>query len=29
MPWILKLQFDGTKYISREDVFHIKKEFKE
>lgn len=29
MPWILKMEFDGKKYLSREDVFHIKKEYKE
>ncbi len=28
MPWILKMEFDGETFISKEDVFHIKKEYK-
>lgn len=28
LPWILKMEFDGTKFISRQTVFRIKKEFK-
>jgi len=29
MPWILKMEFDGEKFLSKEDVFHIQKEYKE
>ena len=29
MPWILKMEFDGKKFLSMEDVFHIYKEYKE
>ena len=29
MPWILKMEFDGEKFLSMEDVFHIYKEYKE
>ena len=28
MPWVLKMEFDSEKYLGREDVFHIYKEFK-
>jgi 2,3-bisphosphoglycerate-dependent phosphoglycerate mutase len=28
MPWVLKMTFDGEKYLGREEVFHIYKEFK-
>ena len=28
MPWVLKMKFDSEKYLGREDVFHIYKEFK-
>ena len=29
MPWILKMEFDGKKFLCKEDVFHIQKEYKE
>jgi 2,3-bisphosphoglycerate-dependent phosphoglycerate mutase len=29
MPWILKMEFDGETFLSKEDVFHIEKEYKE
>ena len=29
MPWILRMDFEGTKYLGREEVFHIYKEYKE
>ena len=29
MPWILKIEFDGKKFLSMEEVFHIQKEYKE
>ena len=29
MPWILKMEFDGKKFLSMEEVFHIQKEYKE
>ena len=29
MPWILKMEFDGEKFLSMEEVFHIYKEYKE
>ncbi len=29
MPWILKMEFDGEKFLCKEDVFHIQKEYKE
>ena len=28
LPWVLKMEFDGTKFISRKTMFRIKKEFK-
>ena len=29
MTWILKMEFDGENFLSKEEVFHIKKEYKE
>lgn len=29
MPWILKMEFDGKRFLSKEEVFHIYKEYKE
>ena len=29
MPWILRMDFDGTKYLGRQEVFHIYKQYKE
>ena len=29
MPWILKMEFDGKKFLCKEDIFHIQKEYKE
>ena len=29
MPWILRMDFEGTKYLGRKDIFHIYKEYKE
>ena len=29
MPWILKMEFDGKKYLGRKEVFHIYKEYME
>ena len=29
MPYVLKMKFDGKRFLGREDVFYIKKEFKD
>ena len=29
MPWILKMEFDGKKFLCKEDIFHIQKEYKD
>ncbi len=29
MPWILKMEFNGETFLSKEDIFHIQKEYKE
>jgi len=28
MPYIAKMEFDGNVFLSKEELFHIKKEYK-